>query len=95
MSSTHSQKWALNSSKICPREENLPKRQVFKEYNFIHRTDRDIENYQSFFLKSDNIAIKNIETKKFNQIKPISSNVDGEQYQAATAQNFFPKKSNF
>lgn len=56
---TQDGKWALNTTKIVPAEEVLPKVQQYKEYNFPNRTEKDINNYKNTFLKSDMIALRN------------------------------------
>jgi hypothetical protein len=74
MNSTQSEKWALNTDKYCSTEKYLPRLQQFKEYNFPKRNDSDIHVYQNTFLKSDNIALRNIEpTRKFEYDTEIKS----------------------
>lgn len=59
MSNTQKEKWAMRTDKQAPAENLLPFLQPFKEYYFPKsRTDEQIQNYQSKFLDTDNIAIR-------------------------------------
>lgn len=50
--------WALKTNKNCPKRENLPKFQQFKNY-FFYNVDKDEkEKYRKFFLPSDHLAIR-------------------------------------
>jgi hypothetical protein len=51
-------RWAINTEKKCPIEEKVPKVQQFKEYNFISRSQDNIEKYKSSFLKTDIVSIR-------------------------------------
>ena len=59
MSATQVNKWAVNTTKQCNSGFLLPKFQQYKEYYFHPRNEEDITNYNSTFLKSDNIALRN------------------------------------
>jgi hypothetical protein len=61
---TTSQKWALRTDKNCPSEEKVPRIQQFKEYFFPNRTQEEIDNYRSSFLKSDYVSIRIPKIKK-------------------------------
>jgi hypothetical protein len=50
--------WALYTDKKCPQQIVVPKIQQFKDYNFISRSQDDIEKYRSTFIKTDIVAIR-------------------------------------
>ena len=50
--------WALQTNKNCPIEENLPKRQQYKNYYFHQITNEDKEKYNRHFLPTDHLAIR-------------------------------------
>jgi hypothetical protein len=70
--------WSLNTTKHCSLEENLPKKQQFKNYYFHKRTKKDREKFSKTFIKTDHISMdysktpvnknkkKNMDFKKFN-----------------------------
>lgn len=94
MNSTQSQRWALNTDKYCSSEKHLPRLQQFKEYNFPKRNNDDVHIYQNTFLKSDNIALRNIEPRR----NPDSnSNIEKNENTLSlskTMQNFNLNSSN-
>mgnify|MGYP000417421979 CR=1 FL=1 len=51
-------RWSMNTEKKCSKPELVPKYQQFKEYNFISRSQEDVEKYRSSFLKTDIVAIR-------------------------------------
>jgi hypothetical protein len=51
-------RWSMNTEKKCPKPELLPKYQQLKEYNFISRSQEDIDKYRSSFIKTDIVAIR-------------------------------------
>lgn len=57
------EKWSLNTDKTCPRENNLPKLQPFKEYNFINKSNSPKE---IMYFETDHISIKPIK-RSFNK----------------------------
>ena len=59
--------WALQTYKNCPIEENLPKKQQYKNYYFHKITNEDKEKYNRYFLPTDHLAIRypeNVSDKK-------------------------------
>jgi hypothetical protein len=51
-------RWAIHTEKKSPNAEIIPKIQQFKDYNFISRSQDDIDKYKSSFLKTDIVAIR-------------------------------------
>ena len=49
--------WALFTAKNCAIEENLPKYQQFRNYNFQNFPEKDKEKYYKTFIATDHIAI--------------------------------------
>ena len=51
--------WSLNTTKNCPIEKNLPKRQQFKNYNFHNfpKSTQEKDKYNKTFLSTDHISI--------------------------------------
>jgi hypothetical protein len=89
-----SNRWAVNTTKNCTKETNLPKLQNFKSYNF-HKKNEDEEkgnikgiekekdlSYKKNFLKTDNISFKipmsKILNQNQNQINPTYSIIDAK-----------------
>lgn len=54
---TFTDKWALCTTKNCSNQEQVPKMQQYKEYNFPSKDGVHVEKYKNFHLKSDNISI--------------------------------------
>jgi len=50
--------WALNTAKICPSHDKLPKLQQYKEYNFVKVDPKDVEKYKKTYFKTDHISVK-------------------------------------
>ena len=50
--------WALQTDKLCPIRENLPKVQQYKNYYFHKITKEDKEKYNRYFLPTDHLAIR-------------------------------------
>jgi len=50
--------WALQTNKNCSIEENLPKKQQYKNYYFHKITKEDKEKYNRYFLPTDHLAIR-------------------------------------
>ena len=69
--------WSLYTTKNCPIEKNLPKRQQLKNYYFHNfpKTEKEKEKYNKTFLSTDHISIHspttpdNKKTAKFLDIK--------------------------
>ncbi len=53
-----SNKWALQTTKLCSSPERIPKIQPFKNYHFPSVSNEDKEKYQKSFADTDNITIK-------------------------------------
>jgi hypothetical protein len=75
MNETYSNKWALQTNKHCNQPEMIPKIQQYKEYQFNKRNPEDVFNYQTHFLKSDNIALKNEIQNRNRNRKTILENL--------------------
>jgi hypothetical protein len=63
----HKERWALDTKKICPSLEKLPKIQQYKEYYFPSRSKEDVENFRSNFHKTDNISIRIPKIKQIDE----------------------------
>ena len=53
-----SNKWSLNTTKVCSQPDKIPHIQQFKQYNFPNVTNETKEKYQLLFQNTDNIAPK-------------------------------------
>ena len=73
---SHSLKWALNTTKICPSLDKIPKVQQYKTQNFSFEENHPEKNIKKYF-KTDHISIKVPEkdiknsTSNFLEIKGI------------------------
>lgn len=65
---THTNKWAINTTKNCTSPNNLPKLQNFREYNFIKRDKTDVDKYRNTYFKTDNISVR-VPKEKFDKTK--------------------------
>jgi hypothetical protein len=69
-----SNRWAVNTTKNCTNETNLPKLQNFKSYNFLKKNENEEKNlnYKKNFFKTDNISfgIPMSQTQNINKINP-------------------------
>ena len=74
-----SKKWSLNTTKYCSLEENLPKKQQFKNYYFHKKISKKAdENFCKTFINTNHISMdysktpvnknkkKNMDVKKYN-----------------------------
>lgn len=77
VSFTHTNRWALDTTKICTSPSRLPKKQIFKEFNFIKRDKIDVKKKENNYLKTDNISVRvpkekyNKDKKSFSEAKSI------------------------
>jgi hypothetical protein len=63
----NSTSWAINTTKICTNEINLPKIQNYRNYNFIKKNEENSERYKRSYLSTDNISLKIPEEKVKNE----------------------------
>lgn len=70
----HRNQWAIDTTKICSSPNKLPKKQIFKEYNFINREkiNIDIEIPRNYYLKTDHISVKTPKEKYDKNKKSFS-----------------------
>lgn len=54
----NSTSWAINTTKNCTNEINLPKLQSYNNYNFIKKNEEKTENYKKSYLSTDNISFR-------------------------------------
>ena len=53
-----SEKWTVGCTKKCNHRELLPKLDTFQDYYFFNPNKADVSHYQSTFLSSDHVSVR-------------------------------------
>jgi hypothetical protein len=79
-------KWALNTNKICPSPDLIPKNQQLKDIYFpsMNKNPEKVEMYKNTYLKSDHISIRYPNLEKNKEVNTSIQDKNG----------YFPQNNN-